>query len=1110
MAISRVPYSSFNKYTFTTGAGTFNLPNSDVDSLYGPGWPITPVTRPEDSDLPRVVDYPVGINYTLQPRIGYEGLMPISALKAAYGNVSEVAAPVNLLIRELCGFVPILRDKKTQQKAKSGHPYEWMTASPDRKTPFNVWMTRYKKSAKIYAAPAFYKRRDGSQIVGMEYIDGSTFFLIVNDRGELPEPNEIDPGLAEFLTQGNKGRVDIGAILQGMPASDLSRMIGKAAKGKNNDDLNDRLVKFALNDFMKKARDRAARGMDLPVTTPAFTQVIKGVPFSFWDKSQIYFVPEPPAPATDSPYGESYIERSYVWIQVVAVMTAFQLGHYRTGNMPEGWATLPKDMFPTLGKIAAYERVYNDRMSESSQVAHSRVRFGPDGMKWIPTKKPDFPKDLYTQAKNNIMYAIGMPPSEMGEKPGSGLGGKGFAEGAETDVMRQILEAEKESLEDAFNSVLRDDGVDDVAFYLDYPQEQINPAKQAEDLWTKFEHGLVTLNDVLSAQNKEPVGKINDPDNLANMHLIISGSNIFVLEKIRADENGIVSPSGGAKAGGSPRNPEDRAKQPIPGDKASREKVARQIEEAGGKKISAKKIFVMPGMNKNEGTSIGIADYSLASFEAGMRHEQEHIDSVDGDQSIIARIVLDHLREDPKYYDGDIEKTFEDHAGQTENSGGDVKKVDIQSHDGAMIAVFMPEDVAGELRKIADGLGLPADAELEKADSLHVTLAFLPGDHGIGELSSRLIGAIQMVAYQHGTISGKIQGYGVFNGADGKKVLYATLDSYDLPFIRTKICEALDSMGVQYGKDHGFVPHVTLAYFPENWKLPEGFNVPDIAVTIDGISLAVGSDITTITLGAGETRLGKTFEDHAGRPGQVGGSLPKGSAAGEASEGREFMKHCGVCPEDMEYFGAPIIRDEMDPDSVSLAPEGARFTAGATWKAEGLEKIEKRELIGGELYKREEAAFLLDQSLKFGMVPLAFISEVDGEHGAAVWKTAGELPTMDADKYADEWIERAAILDHIMGCQDDFRKYATHPDDARRIILHDNELTFPADPMKKSRSIFTTISAGKKLSPQSVEAINSCLGDFAAWEDIKDLIGSEAFQAAQARAMDLMTNEVMP
>ena len=111
MSITRVPQRTFEKFQVVTGAGNYNLPREDMDTLYGPGWPVAPVTRPEDTDFPRTIDYPVSINATLQPRIGYAGLMPIAALTAAYVNISEVSMPPNLIIRELSGFVPMLRLK---------------------------------------------------------------------------------------------------------------------------------------------------------------------------------------------------------------------------------------------------------------------------------------------------------------------------------------------------------------------------------------------------------------------------------------------------------------------------------------------------------------------------------------------------------------------------------------------------------------------------------------------------------------------------------------------------------------------------------------------------------------------------------------------------------------------------------------------------------------------------------------------------------------------------------------------------------------------------------------------------------------------------------------
>lgn len=1041
MPISNVPYSSFNKYTIQTGAGNYNLPQSDVDALYGPGWPIAPVTMPDDSDLPRVVDYPVGINYTLQPRVGYEGLMPISALRAAYANVAEVAAPVNLLIRELTGFTPILQNVKTKQKAKDGHPYEWMTLSPDRKVPFNVWISRYKKSAKVYAAPAFYKKRDGNNIIAMEYIDGSTFFLIVNERGELPEPNQIDPNLSEYLNQVSSGNVSGLSALSEMGFT--SGRVGKRAKTPDGTDVTDRFVKFELKEFLQKARERRARGLALPTTTPAFTQIIKGVPFSFWDKNQVYFQPEPPAPAMDSPYGETYIERSYAWIQVVAVLTAFELGHYRTGNMPEGWATLPKDLFPTIGKITAYERVYNARMAESSQVAHSRIRFGPEGMKWIQTKKETFPKELYQQARNNILYAIGMPPSEMGDKPGSGLGGKGFAEGAETDIMRQILETEKESIEDAFNAVLIEEGVDDVRMYLDYPTEQINPEKQSEDLISKFQHGVLSLNDVLTAQHREPIGSVSDKDNIANMHLIISGSQVFVIEK----EEFLTAGSGAPQAGGSPLNPEDSLPQPAPGAKGLQDakRMARVIEEQGGKKATVKKIFVAAGAPGNPEDVLQVpAGINPEAWNAGIKEEtEEHGESLGGNMQIIATLVEDHLRQNPDYY----------------------KKVDITDHDGAMVALMIPMEVSEKLRFIADVIGLPANARQELAENMHVTMAFFPDFQERDK--DKVLAGLNMIGAQFAPISGKIQGYGVFNGSNGEKVLYATLDGVDIPFIRTAICEFLDNNGIEYGKDHGFVPHITMAYIPEDWQLPKGFEVTDIeGVFIDKLTLVIGDQKYDVNLTSGDP----------------------------------IQKHCGVCEEDSLYFGAPVTMD--GGDQVIMSPEGAIPDAVATWRPEGAEDIEKRTVLGGALYKREEAAFLLDQSLEFQLVPVAYVSEVNGEHGAVVWKLAGEKPAKPAYQYFGDWVEKAGVLDYIMGRSGD---YVTHPDEEGRMILINNGDAFPEVYSKKTA--FVDAISNRRLSKGVLEAISACLGDFATWTDIKDLIGSNATEEAISRANSILANE---
>ena len=44
------------------------------------------------------------------------------------------------------------------------------------------------------------------------------------------------------------------------------------------------------------------------------------------------------------------------------------------------------------------------------------------------------------------------------------------------------------------------------------------------------------------------------------------------------------------------------------------------------------------------------APFTYKQFLAGFKAEQEHLDSVDGDEETIIKIVIDHLKEDPEYY----------------------------------------------------------------------------------------------------------------------------------------------------------------------------------------------------------------------------------------------------------------------------------------------------------------------------------------------------------------------------------------------------------------------------------------------------------------------------
>ena len=159
----------------------------------------------------------------------------------------------------------------------------------------------------------------------------------------------------------------------------------------------------------------------------------------------------------------------------------------------------------------------------------------------------------------------------------------------------------------------------------------------------------------------------------------------------------------------------------------------------------------------------------------------------------------------------------------------------------------------------------------------------------------------------------------------------------------------------------------------------------------------------------------------------------------------EYFKHCGVCPEDKEYFGAPVSNEIHfdfsnlanghinNIDIVAMTPKGLP-PKPALWYPAGGENLAINQKIGGQQYKRREAAWLLDQSLGFHLVPLAYTTQVNDEDGCVVWYTMGGPATTPklAEDYAPEWIEKAAVFDYIDSDQDrpdKLKNYLTHPDD---------------------------------------------------------------------------------
>jgi 2'-5' RNA ligase len=159
-------------------------------------------------------------------------------------------------------------------------------------------------------------------------------------------------------------------------------------------------------------------------------------------------------------------------------------------------------------------------------------------------------------------------------------------------------------------------------------------------------------------------------------------------------------------------------------------------------------------------------------------------------------------------------------------------------HTGAMIALFIPPKIGKKIQ--LNESQVSKKAKIEDYQGFHITLAYLGETKDINVSKNKIIETLNSFAKKHEVIKGKISGIGLFNNveSDGTKALYASFDSPDLPEFRQDLINELQKInGLELILNHGFSPHITLAYVPSNENISE-INVPVINIEFNSFILA--------------------------------------------------------------------------------------------------------------------------------------------------------------------------------------------------------------------------------------------------------------------------------
>lgn len=122
---------------------------------------------------------------------------------------------------------------------------------------------------------------------------------------------------------------------------------------------------------------------------------------------------------------------------------------------------------------------------------------------------------------------------------------------------------------------------------------------------------------------------------------------------------------------------------------------------------------------------------------------------------------------------------------------------------GVMVAFAPPLEVAEELAELTRQAGYNADDPVK----LHLSLAIIDGQVD----KERLHAAVRSFAAQVRPLSGTIDGFGTF-ATDESNVLWAAVDIPDLEAYKVTLDAVLTANGLTVNTDHGFTPHITVAY----------------------------------------------------------------------------------------------------------------------------------------------------------------------------------------------------------------------------------------------------------------------------------------------------------
>ena len=317
----------------------------------------------------------------------------------------------------------------------------WKNPYTQSERSWSEWLTEALNQVFIYDQLCVYPRYTlGKDLFGLDIINAPTIKLLLDNRGDIPHPP-----LPAFQQ-----------VLWGFPRGEFTASSDSDGDFYNSPGKYDEYITDQLSVFVKNRR-------------------------------------------TYSPYGFSPVEQAIPAATLYLDRQAWMRAEYQAGSMPTTFMKT-NSMELTLEKLAAYERILNDRLTGSNAERH-RIKVLPDGFDPVamPSVDERYKSDYDEFIIKRIAAIFGVSPSSLGVVARAGLGGgKGAHEGEQASSEIVSTKPMEMYVTDIINSMSRRYLKADlnVTFVMQDSTNAETLKEQSQALQIALFSGQMTLNDV--------------------------------------------------------------------------------------------------------------------------------------------------------------------------------------------------------------------------------------------------------------------------------------------------------------------------------------------------------------------------------------------------------------------------------------------------------------------------------------------------------------------------------------------------------------------------------------------------------------------------------------